>query len=226
MTILECRPNNAKSASERTSPFSAHRIRAAVDAVAAGRTIVLIDDLRADGEADLVFAASTASTSSMAFMVRHASGMVAVALEAEICTRLRLPAMPFVDHENLGSPPTVTVDSTVGVTTGISAKDRATTARSLADPRTRPDDLSRPGHIQPLRVDGLYEAKAAGRAEAAVELVRMAGSAPAAVLCELVSVHDPRRMARAQEARLFAARHGLIGVGIGEILALGHTWVA
>jgi 3,4-dihydroxy 2-butanone 4-phosphate synthase/GTP cyclohydrolase II len=162
----------------------------------------------------------------MAFMVRHTSGVVAVALEAEICTRLRLPAMPFVDHEDLGTPPTVTVDAAVGITTGISAKDRAATARSLADPRTSSDDLTRPGHMQPLRVRGYPDGTTAGRAEAAVVLARMAGMSPAAVLCELVSVHDPRRMARAEEAHLFAAGHGLIVVGIGEIMALRRTWVA
>ena len=192
-------------------------VGAAVSALAGGHAVVVVDDMRCDGDAHVMFSADKATTHLMAFMVRHTSGFVSVALDAATCDRLHLPPMPFVDHDRTGSAPTVTVDAAHGVTTGISAKDRARTARALADPAANASHFTRPGHIQPLRAHPGGVAARAGLVEAAVDLARLAGSTPAAVLCEIVSVRDPRRMACAAEAREFADQHRLASVTLSAL---------
>lgn len=192
-------------------------IEQAATALSAGRLVVLVDDQQPQGDADLMFVADRATTELMTFMVRYTSGFVCVAVDPDACDRMNLPPMQYGNHDSYGSAYTVTVDAAHGVTTGISAQDRAHTARMLADPNASWDDLSRPGHVQPLRSRRGGVLATAGRAEAAVDLARIAGSSPAAVLCQIVSPEDPRKMACGDEAQRFSTAHDLVTITITDI---------
>ncbi|MDQ0382956.1 3,4-dihydroxy-2-butanone-4-phosphate synthase [Amycolatopsis thermophila] len=177
-------------------------------ALAAGRPVVVLDE---HGTAELVVAAQAVTTSAMAFLIRHGSGFVRVALTGQACDRLVLPPVtPLGPHRCAQA---VAVDAAEGVSTGISAADRCRAARLLADPATVPDDLRRPGHTVPLRA---WAGGEPGVVEASVELATAAGLSAAPVLCGLVSERDPRRMAGAGEAALFARRHRLEITGVAE----------
>ena len=166
--------------------------RASVDdalaAVAAGRPVIVVDDQDRENEGDLIMAADAVSAADVAFFLRHTSGVLCVAATGERLDALELPLMvPDGSSEALGTAFTVTVDARRGTTTGISAEDRALTIRALADPATAPDDLRRPGHVFPLRARPGGVLKRAGHTEAAVDLARLAGRAPAGLLCEIVT---------------------------------------
>ncbi|UIJ57501.1 3,4-dihydroxy-2-butanone-4-phosphate synthase [Amycolatopsis acidiphila] len=172
-----------------------------------------MDDDRDEGA--LVFAAEKASSALMSFMVRHTCGLVAVAMPGADCDRLELRPMNGGDGN---TPYTVTVDAKDGVQTGISAMDRAHTARLLASPDTVAADMTRPGHLMGMRVHRggvLYRPRFP---EAAVDLVRLGRLRPAGVLCEIVSPYDPTRMARRGELEEFAAAHDLALVSIAELV--------
>src|SRR5690606_16309204 len=141
------------------------------------------------------------------FMVRHTSGFICVALPERDADRLELPPMYPVNQDRRGTAYAVTVDAREGVSTGISAADRAHTIRLLADPATTPADLSRPGHVVPLRAKPGGVLRRPGHTEAAVDLARLAGLRPAGALCELVN--DDGTMMRLPDLRRFAERHGL-----------------
>lgn len=181
------------------------RVRAALADIAVGRPVVV--DHRDGG--DLVFAAELATPQLLSFMVRHTSGFVCVAVTEDDADRLDLPLMMGTHHNRPDPAQCVAVDARAGVSTGISAADRATTVRLLAAPGTAATDLIRPGHVVPLRArtDGVLGHR--GRAETAVDLAALAGLRPAGVLCELVSTADPRGMARGPELVTFAREHGL-----------------
>jgi 3,4-dihydroxy 2-butanone 4-phosphate synthase/GTP cyclohydrolase II len=191
----------------------------AIAEIAAGRAVVVVDDEDRENEGDLIFAADHASPELMAFMVRHSSGFVCVALPVDECERLALPPMHHTNSDGFGTAYRVTVDAVAGVSTGISARDRAHTARLLADPASRPTDLSRPGHVVPLaaRPGGVLER--GGHTEAAVDLTRLAGLRPAGVLCEIVSTRSPGAMARRDELVEFAATHRLAMISIAALAA-------
>lgn len=196
-----------------------HTAGEAITAIAAGRAVVVADDQDRENEGDLIFAAELASPELMAFTVRHSSGFVCVALPAVECDRLALPPMHLTNADGFGTAYRVTVDAVAGVSTGISARDRAHTARLLADPAARPSDLSRPGHVVPLaaRAGGVLER--GGHTEAAVDLARLAGLRPAGVLCEIVSTRAPGAMAGRDELAAFAAEHGLVMTSIADLAA-------
>lgn len=203
------------------SPATAGRFDAverAMRDLEAGRAVVLADT---DGqnEGDLIFAAAKATPSLVTFMIRHTSGCISVALTGAQCDLLELPPMCPGGGDEPGGYATVTVDARLGITTGISAKDRAHTFALLADDQTSPTDMVRPGHVLPLRTvdDGVL--RHPGRAEAAVDLARLAGLAPAAVLCEIVSPADGTKMARGDELPDFADQHGLTCVTIADLVA-------
>lgn len=187
------------------------RVRRAITAVAAGKPVVVTDGAGADGH--LVFAADVATTSVLAFAIRHTSGYVRAALPADECVRLDLP--PMVGGE---SSDRVSVDCR-GTGTGISARDRAATIVALASARSCASDFHRPGHVIPVRVDADGVLGRAGAAEAAVDLARLAGRRPAAALCEIVSRRNPVLMARGAELPEFAVQHGLAIVSIAELAA-------
>jgi 3,4-dihydroxy 2-butanone 4-phosphate synthase/GTP cyclohydrolase II len=195
------------------------QVAQAVADIAAGRPVVLCDGADGGHEGDLVFAAATASPQSVAFMVRHTSGYVGVALTGEACDRLGLPPMCRANTGARRTAYTVTVDARTGISTGISGADRSRTLRLLADPATVVADLTRPGHVVPLRAEQGGVLYRRGRAEAAVDLARLAGLAPAGALCEIVSAVDPGGMARGEELRAFAAEHGLQLITIADLVA-------
>ena len=192
--------------------------RALVD-LAAGKAVLVIDDEDRENEGDLIFAAQLATPELVAFMVRYTSGYICVPITAANADRLDLPPMFRVNQDRRGNAYTVTVDAREGISTGISASDRAHTIRLLADPATTSADLSRPGHIVPLRARDGGVLRRPGHTEAAVDLARLAGLAPAGVLCEVVSEKDPSGMARADELRTFADEHGLALISIADLIA-------
>jgi 3,4-dihydroxy 2-butanone 4-phosphate synthase/GTP cyclohydrolase II len=187
--------------------------------LAAGKAVLVIDDEDRENEGDLIFAAQLATPELVAFMVRYTSGYICVPITEANADRLDLPPMFRVNQDRRGTAYTVTVDAREGITTGISASDRAHTVRLLADPATTSADLSRPGHIVPLRARDGGVLRRPGHTEAAVDLARLAGLAPAGVLCEVVSEKDPSGMARADELRTFADEHGLALISIADLIA-------
>ena len=191
----------------------------AVAQVAAGRPVVVLDDADRENEGDLIVAAEKIEATTMAFLVRHTSGFVCAALPIQECERLALPPLHHDNADRFGTAYRVTVDAVTGVTTGISARDRAHTVRLLASASARPVDFSRPGHVVPLaaRPGGVLER--AGHTEAAVDLARVAGLRPVGVLCEIVSAREPGRMARSDELVQFAADHGLALITIADLAA-------
>jgi 3,4-dihydroxy 2-butanone 4-phosphate synthase/GTP cyclohydrolase II len=188
----------------------------AVAAIAAGEMVIVVDDKDRENEGDLIIAAEHATPEAMAFFVRHTSGLICVALTAQRADELDLPLMVSRNTERQRTAFTVTVDARAGTTTGISAADRSATARALANPATRPQDLLRPGHVHVLRAQPGGVLERPGHTEAAVDLARLAGLAPAGVLCEIVT-EDGLGMARADELEAFANRHGLQLVTIADI---------
>ncbi|MCG3754032.1 bifunctional 3,4-dihydroxy-2-butanone-4-phosphate synthase/GTP cyclohydrolase II [Amycolatopsis sp. Poz14] len=192
-------------------------VAAALAAVRAGRPVVVLDDENRENEGDLVFAAELATPKLLHFTIRHTSGFVCAALPGAELDRLDLPPMTSVNQDPHGTAYAVTVDAKNGVTTGISARDRARTIQLLADPATVPADLSRPGHVVPLRAVAGGVLQRGGHTEAAVDLARLAGLRPAGALCELVN--DDGTMMRGPECRRFADEHGLAMISIADLVA-------
>ncbi|SCG65903.1 bifunctional 3,4-dihydroxy-2-butanone-4-phosphate synthase/GTP cyclohydrolase II [Micromonospora halophytica] len=192
-------------------------IEQAVADIAAGRPVVVVDDENRENEGDLIFAAELATPELVAFMVRWTSGYICVPLTESECDRLDLPPMHHTNQDRRGTAYTVTVDAREGVSTGISAADRAHTIRLLADPATDPTDLSRPGHVVPLRAREGGVLRRAGHTEAAVDLTRLAGLRPAGVLCEMVN--DDGTMMRMPDLEKFCAEHSLTLVTIADLVA-------
>jgi 3,4-dihydroxy 2-butanone 4-phosphate synthase/GTP cyclohydrolase II len=191
----------------------------AIADIAAGNPVVVIDDEDRENEGDLILAAEVATPDLVAFMVRYTSGYICVSLTETEADRLDLPPMFRANQDRRGTAYTVTVDAREGVTTGISAADRARTIRLLADPRASAVDFTRPGHVVPLRAKDGGVLRRAGHAEAAVDLATLAGLNPAGVLSEIVSAKEPVTMARAEELRVFADEHGLALVSIADLVA-------
>ncbi|WP_448625019.1 bifunctional 3,4-dihydroxy-2-butanone-4-phosphate synthase/GTP cyclohydrolase II [Geodermatophilus sp. URMC 64] len=191
----------------------------AIAAIKAGRAVVVVDDEDRENEGDLVFAAELATPELVAFMVRYTSGYICVPVTEADADRLDLPPMFRVNQDRRGTAYTVTVDAREGVSTGISAKDRARTIRLLAAADTTSTDLSRPGHIVPLRAKDGGVLRRPGHTEAAVDLAVLAGLKPTGVLCEIVSEKDPTGMARGDELRVFADEHDLCLISIADLIA-------
>jgi 3,4-dihydroxy 2-butanone 4-phosphate synthase / GTP cyclohydrolase II len=184
-----------------------------------GRAVVVVDDEDRENEGDLIFAAELATPELVAFMVRYTSGYSCVPISESDADRLDLPPMFRVNQDRRGTAYAVTVDAREGVSTGISATDRARTIRMLADPETNASDLARPGHIVPLRARDGGVLRRPGHTEAAVDLAVLAGLHPAGALCEIVSEKDPSGMARAEELRIFADEHDLAMISIADLIA-------
>ncbi|TWS25777.1 bifunctional 3,4-dihydroxy-2-butanone-4-phosphate synthase/GTP cyclohydrolase II [Tsukamurella sputi] len=194
-------------------------IERAIEDIAAGKAVVVVDDEDRENEGDLIFAAEKATPELVAFMVRYTSGYLCVPLDGATCDKLGLPPMYSTNQDKHGTAYTVTVDAKAGVGTGISAADRATTMLKLADPSSTVDDFTRPGHVVPLRAKEGGVLRRPGHTEAAVDLATMAGLAPAGVICEIVSEKDPGGMAKSDELRVFADDHGLAMISIADMIA-------
>jgi 3,4-dihydroxy 2-butanone 4-phosphate synthase/GTP cyclohydrolase II len=188
----------------------------AIAAVAAGRPVIVVDDEDRENEGDLIFAAELATPELLAFTVRYTSGFICAPLTEADADRLELPPMYRVNQDRRGTAYTVTVDAREGVSTGISAADRARTVRLLADPGTSAADLSRPGHVVPLRAKDGGVLRRAGHTEATIDLAVLAGLRPAGVLCELVN--DDGTMMRLPELTVFAKEHDLVLVSIADLI--------
>jgi len=187
--------------------------------IAAGRAVVVVDDEDRENEGDLIFAAEMATPELVSFMVRYSSGYICVPLTEDDCDRLDLPPMHRVNQDKRGTAYTVAVDAREGISTGISATDRAVTMRLLADAASDATDFTRPGHVVPLRAKPGGVLRRTGHTEAAVDLARMAGLRPAGVLCEIVSQKDEGDMARLPELRSFCDEHGLALISIADLVA-------
>jgi 3,4-dihydroxy 2-butanone 4-phosphate synthase / GTP cyclohydrolase II len=193
-------------------------VERAIADIAAGKAVVVVDDEDRENEGDLIFAAEKATPELVAFMVRYTSGYLCVPLAGDICDRLGLLPMYAVNQDKHGTAYTVTVDARHGVGTGISASDRATTMRLLADPDSVANDFTRPGHVVPLRAKDGGVLRRPGHTEAAVDLARMAGLSPAGAICEVVSQKDEGAMAQTDELRVFADEHDLALIAIADLI--------
>ena len=191
-------------------------VERAVADIAAGRPVVVVDDANRENEGDIIIAAAMMTPELMAFMIRYTSGVICVPLLAETLDRLQLPLMTSHNTERMRTAFTVSVDARDGVTTGISAADRARTVRVLVDSATESYELVRPGHIFPLRYAEGGVLRRPGHTEAAVDLARLAGLTPAGVLAEVVN--DDGTMARLPELRAFADEHGLTLITIAQLI--------
>jgi 3,4-dihydroxy 2-butanone 4-phosphate synthase/GTP cyclohydrolase II len=191
-------------------------IETAVDAVARGEVVIVVDDADRENEGDLIIAAEKITPETMAFMIRHTSGVICMPVEGARLDELRLPLMVADNTESQRTAFTVSVDARIGTSTGISAADRCTTVHVILDAATRAEDLARPGHIFPLRYREGGVLKRAGHTEAAVDLARLAGLRPAGVLAEVVN--DDGTMARLPELERFAAEHGLLMISIADLI--------
>ena len=191
-------------------------VSAGIAAIAAGKPVVVVDDEDRENEGDLIAAASLATPELLAFMIRHTSGVICAPMVGEDLDRLSLPPMTHVNEDAKGTAYSVSVDARHGVSTGISAADRAHTVRVLADSATEPYEITRPGHVFPLRAVPGGVLRRAGHTEAAVDLARLAGLAPAGVIAELVL--DDGSMMRAADCRAFADQHGLVMISIADLI--------
>ena len=205
------------SSVSRESILSHSSIEEALQAMAAGRFVIVVDDESRENEGDLIFAAEHATPETLAFMIRHTSGVICAALPGERLDRLQLPLMVSQNSESHGTAFTVSVDYRHGTSTGISAADRSITLRALADPQALPAEFARPGHIFPLRAREGGVLRRPGHTEAAVDLSRLAGLQPVGVLSELVN--DDGTMMRRPELERFARIHGLPIITIENLIA-------
>ena len=191
-------------------------IREAIDAIAAGKFVVVVDDEDRENEGDLIIAAELVTAEDMAFMVKYTSGVVCCAITNERADALHLPLMVANNTEAMGTAFTISVDVAEGTSTGISASDRSLTCKALANGHVAASGFARPGHVFPLRARAGGVLKRAGHTEAAVDLATMAGLAPAGVLCEIVS--DDGTMARLPELIEFAKTHGIPIISIADMI--------
>ena len=198
-----------------------NRIESVIADVRKGRMVVVVDDADRENEGDLIFAAEKATPKNLSFMVRYTSGVICVPMQGADLDRLELPLMTQQNMERMRTAYTISVDAARGVTTGISAADRARTIQLLAAPKTRPDDLVRPGHVFPLRYRDGGVLRRAGHTEATVDLAQLAGLRPAGVLAEIVN--DNGTMARLPALLKFARKHRLKICTIADLIEYRRT---
>lgn len=198
-------------------PFD--RVEDAIEDIRAGKLVIVADDEDRENEGDLVCAAATVTPETVNFMTKHGRGLICAALTRERADELQLSPMTDRNTDPQNTAFTVSVDAHTrfGVTTGISAQDRATTIRVLVDEDTRPPDLRRPGHIFPLRAQPGGVLRRVGQTEASVDLARLAGLPPVGVICEILN--SDGSMARRPELEQFAREHGLKFITVAQLVA-------
>ena len=189
----------------------------AIKAIANGEMVVVVDDDDRENEGDLIAAAARITPEQMAFMVRHTSGIVCTPITAEDAKRLKLDPMVALNDAPMGTAFTVSIDYKEGLTTGISAKERAATAHALANKNVQADDFVRPGHVFPLVAKSGGVLMRSGHTEAAVDLVKLAGLHPAGVICELVN--DDGSVKRGPQVLAFAREHGFKIISVADLIA-------
>jgi 3,4-dihydroxy 2-butanone 4-phosphate synthase/GTP cyclohydrolase II len=195
-------------------PFAS--ISEAIEDFRAGRMLVVVDDEDRENEGDLTVAAEKITPEIINFMAKHGRGLICLPLAPEVCDRLELPPMTRSNTSRFGTAFCESVEAREGVTTGISAFDRAHTIRVAMDPATRPEDLARPGHVFPLRAREGGVLVRAGQTEAAVDLARLAGLQPGGVICEIMN--EDGSMARRPQLEEFCALHGLRMITVAHLI--------
>jgi 3,4-dihydroxy 2-butanone 4-phosphate synthase / GTP cyclohydrolase II len=196
------------------TPFAT--IEEAVDDIRNGKMVVVVDDPERENEGDLVVAAQFATPEAVNFMATHARGLICLCVTGERCEQLGLPPMTQRNEAPLGTAFTVSVEARQGVTTGISAADRAHTIHVAIDPASTPHDLVQPGHVFPLRARDGGVLVRAGQTEAAVDLSRLAGLVPAGVVCEIMN--EDGTMARVPDLVPYSERHGLRMITVADLI--------
>jgi 3,4-dihydroxy 2-butanone 4-phosphate synthase/GTP cyclohydrolase II len=192
-------------------------IEAALEDIVAGRMVVVVDDEDRENEGDLVMAAQLVTPDAINFMATHARGWICLALTPERCDELGLELMAAKNETPHQTPFTVTIEARDGVTTGISAADRAHTMQVAVDPLKGPDDIVVGGHVNPLKARGGGVLERTGHTEASVDLARLAGLIPAGVICEVMN--DDGTMARADDLAAYCRKHGLKMITIADLIA-------
>jgi len=195
-------------------PFAA--IEEALEAIRAGRIVIVVDDEDRENEGDLTIAAEKTTPEIINFMARHGRGLICLAMTAERLDALHIPLLVRENTSRFETAFCTPIDAIGGTTTGISAQDRAATVLAAIDPGTRPADLARPGHVHPLRARSGGVLVRAGQTEAAVDLARAAGLYPAGVVCEIMN--DDGTMARVPQLTKFAKRHGLLMITVADLI--------
>ncbi len=195
-------------------PFAT--VQEAAEIYRRGEFVIIVDDEDRENEGDLCIAAERVTPEAINFMAKHGRGLICLALTEERCRELDLPLMVENNTAPYGTAFTVSIEARGRVTTGISAKDRSETVRVAIDPKTRPHDLLRPGHVFPLRARKGGVLKRAGQTEASVDLAVIAGMMPAAVICEIMN--EDGTMARLPDLREFAVKHGLRIISVADLI--------
>jgi 3,4-dihydroxy 2-butanone 4-phosphate synthase/GTP cyclohydrolase II len=186
-----------------------------------GHFIILVDDEDRENEGDLVIAAQHITPQAINFMAKHARGLICLALTEQRCDQLQLPLQASCNTARFGTAFTVSIEARTGVTTGISAADRAHTILTAVNPKSGPEDLAKPGHVFPLRARGGGVLERAGQTEGSVDLCRLAGLTPAAAICEIMN--DDGTMARLSQLELFGAEHKLKIVSVRDLIEYRRT---
>ncbi len=188
-----------------------------IAAIGRGEMVIMVDDEDRENEGDLILAAEDADPQKMGFVLRHSSGIICMPIIGERLDELELPMMVSKNTDVRRTAFTVSIDATNGTTTGISGADRARTVQAVLHENTKPEDLARPGHMYPLRYEPGGVLKRAGHTEAGVDLARLSGKYPAAVLAEVMN--DDGTVARLPELEVFAEEHGLLIGTIADLIA-------
>jgi 3,4-dihydroxy 2-butanone 4-phosphate synthase/GTP cyclohydrolase II len=196
--------------------YKFNTIDEALDDITTGKIVILVDDEDRENEGDLCMAAEMVTPEAINFMARHGRGLVCLSLIPERVEELKLSMMTDENTSSFGTAFTVSIEAKKGVTTGISAADRAKTIKTAIDPKTRPEDLARPGHVFPLKARPGGVLQRAGQTEGSVDLVRLARLYPAGVICEIMN--DDGTMSRVPELMEFAKKHNLKIVTIKDLI--------
>ena len=196
---------------------SIERVTRALEEVRAGKMVILVDDEDRENEGDLVFAAEKVTPEHINFMATHARGLICLAMDDRLIDRLELPMMVRDNQASLGTAFTVSIEARHGVSTGISARDRATTIRAALADDAGPANIVSPGHVFPLRARKGGVLVRTGQTEGSVDLARLAGLKPAGVICEIM--REDGEMARRPELEVFASRHNLLLLSVADLIA-------
>ncbi|MFD1604498.1 3,4-dihydroxy-2-butanone-4-phosphate synthase [Flavobacterium artemisiae] len=195
---------------------SKERVENALEELKNGKGVLVTDDENRENEGDLIFSAQHINVQNMALMIRECSGIVCLCLTNDKADSLNLPYMVKENTSSFQTPFTITIEAKNGVTTGVSAQDRITTIKTAAAPNAKPSDLARPGHIFPLRANDNGVLGRNGHTEGSVDLMKLAGLQPEAVLCELMN--EDGSMAKLDKIVSFAHEHNLIVLSIEDII--------
>ena len=200
-----------------SSESAIDRVTRALDEIRAGRMVILVDDEDRENEGDLVFAAELVTPEAINFMATHARGLICLAMDDRMIDKLELPPMVRDNQASLGTAFTVSIEARYGVTTGISARDRATTIRAAIADDAGPAHVVSPGHVFPLRARKGGVLVRTGQTEGSVDLARLAGCKPAGVICEIM--REDGEMARRPELEEFGKKHGLMILSVADLIA-------